>query len=224
AAVLAALLRESEAWTAAAASAARADRALPLRVLARRPWRARLAVLAGAGALGAMLYAPAGLLFALYGSRTLGLTPAEISAVTVVSGLSSVPAFVVGGRLSDRWGRRRLGVALTLLAVPGTAATFAGSRAAFWLGAVSWSVLASASVPVLGAWYGELFPTRARATAEALGAVAGALGGVAGLQVVGLLEPRLGLGPSLVGAAAAALLAAGLLLALPETRGRPLEA
>ena len=93
----------------------------------------------------------------------------------------------------------------------------------YWIGNITWSVVASASVPVLGAWYGELFPTRARATAESLGAVAGAIGGVAGLQLVGHLDPLIGLGPGLVVAAACALVAPGLLLALPETRGQPLE-
>jgi predicted MFS family arabinose efflux permease len=218
--VLAALLRESEAWTA---SVAVAGRRAPLRVLLGRPWRARLAVLAGSAALSALLYEPAGLFFALFGSRTLGLGPAAISAVTVVAGLVSVPAFAVGGRLSDRFGRRRLGVALTLAAAPCAALTFSGGRAAYWLGNVSWSVLASASVPVLGAWYGELFPTRARATSESVGAAAAAIGGLAGLQLVGLMEPRIGLGPGVGVTTTAALVAALLLLRLPETRGRPLD-
>jgi hypothetical protein len=75
---------------------------------------------------------------------------------------------------------------------------------------------------VLGAWYGELFPTRARATSEVTGAVAGALGGVAGYQLVGLLVPKLGLGASLGTVVVAALAAAFLLLLLPETGGEPL--
>lgn len=85
-----------------------------------------------------------------------------------------------------------------------------------------WSVLASAAIPVLGAWYGELFPTRARATSESVGSVAGAIGGAAGFQLVSLLQPRLGLGRSLAAAAASALLASLLLLLLPETRGEAL--
>jgi predicted MFS family arabinose efflux permease len=150
------------------------------------------------------------------------MSPTLISAVTVVSGLASVPAFLAGGRLSDRLGRRRLGAGLGLLTALATAATFAGGRPAYWAGNVAWSVLASASVPVLGAWYGELFPTRARATAESVGAVAGAVGGAAGFQLVALLQPGLGFGHSLAAPAAAALLGAGLLLLLPETSGEAL--
>jgi predicted MFS family arabinose efflux permease len=217
--VLAVMLRESRAWAAYAATA-RPPR-LPLRVLLEPAWRRRLALVAAWAALGALLYAPAGLLSALFGSR-LGLDPTAISAVMVASGLASIPAFLVGGRLSDRWGRRRLGAGLGLLTAAATAVAFSGSRAAYWAGNVLWSVLASAGVPVLGAWFGELFPTRARATSESVTSVAGAMGGAAGFQLVALLQPRLGLGPSLAVMAAGAGASALLLLLLPETRGEPL--
>ena len=49
--------------------------------------------------------------------------------------------------------------------------------------------------------------------------MAGALGGVAGFQLVALLQPALGLGPSLVAIAAGAVASSLLLLLLPETRG-----
>jgi len=111
---------------------------------------------------------------------------------------------------------------LGLLTAVSAAAAFAGGRAAYWAGNVLWSVLASAGVPVLGAWYGELFPTRARATSESVGSVAGALGGAAGFQLVALLQPVVGLGPSVIATAVGALASALLLLLLPETRGEPL--
>lgn len=217
--VLAVLLRESRAWTA---SAAAGPARLPLKVLLERRWRTRLAVVAAWSALGALLYEPAGLLSALFGSRELGLGPTAISTVMVVSGIVSVPAFLVGGRLSDRWGRRRLGASLGVLTAVAAATAFAGGRAAYWAGNVLWSVLASAGVPVLGAWYGELFPTRARATSESVGSVAGALGGAAGFQLVALLQPVVGLGPSVIATAVGAVASALLLLLLPETRGEPL--
>jgi hypothetical protein len=92
----------------------------------------------------------------------------------------------------------------------------------YWTGNIVWSALASADTPVLGAWFAEVFPTRARATGDAIAAVAGALGGVGGLQLAALLEPRLGIGPALALTAPIAFVGALLLLALPETRGRPL--
>ena len=219
--VLAILLRESRAWLASVSSREPGEH-LALRVLLERRWRGRLAVVAAWSSLGALLYVPAGALSALYGSRQLGLSPTAISAVTLVSGIASVPAFLLGGRLSDRWGRRWLGAALGLLTAAATASAFSGGRPAYWAGNVLWSVLASAGVPVLGAWYAELFPTRARATSESVGSVAGAVGGAAGFQLVALLQPRLGLGQSLAATAVSALLASLLLLLLPETRGEAL--
>ena len=44
-----------------------------------------------------------------------------------------------------------------------TPAWLAGTTALYWVGNVLWSVLASASVPVIGAWTGELFPTQSDA-------------------------------------------------------------
>lgn len=214
--VLGRWLPESRAW-----AATRPER-LPIALLFRDRWRQRLVVLAAAAALGAVLYEPAGLLVAFFGSRRLALSPTAISAVVVVSGLVAVPAYLVGGRLSDRWGRRRLGVALSLATAVFTASAFAGVTVLYWVGNVVWSLLASASVPVVGAWTGELFPTRARATSAAATSLAGAVGGIVGLQLVGVLQPRVGLGPGLVAAAAAALIGAALLLRLPETRGEPL--
>jgi MFS family permease len=192
-----------------------------LRLLATAPWRRRLLTLAAASALGAALYEPAGLLVALFGSR-LGLNPTAISAVVVVAGLASLPAFVVAARISDAAGRRRPEVAIAGLAALVVAATFSGSVLAYWAGNVAWSILASASVPILGAWTGELFPTRARASSEAASALAAAAGGAAGLQLVAALSGRLGLGPSLALTSMLALAGAGLLLLLPETRGHPL--
>jgi predicted MFS family arabinose efflux permease len=213
---LARWLPESRLW-----AATRPER-IPLAMLWLPPWRRRLLLFAASAALGAILYEPAGLLVALFGSRELGLDPRSISAVVVVSGLASVPAFVAGGRLSDRYGRRLLGVLLSVVTALFAALAFGGDRSTYWAGNILWSVSASASVPVFGAWAGELFPTRARATSESCGSVAAALGGILGLQLVGLLQPRLGLGPSLVLASTGALAGAVLLLLLPETRGEPL--
>jgi predicted MFS family arabinose efflux permease len=209
-------LPESRAW-----AAARPER-LPIAVLLRPPWRRRLLLLVASAALGSVLYEPAGLLVALFASRRLGLGPPAISAVMVVSGLASVPAFLVGGRLSDNWGRRRLAAGLSLMTAVFAVVTFAGITTFYWVGNVLWSVVASAAVPVVGAWAGELFPTRARATSEAATALAATAGGVAGLQVVGMLQPRIGLGAGVALAGLAAVAGAALLLLLPETGGEPL--
>jgi len=55
-----------------------------------------------------------------------------------------------------------------------------------------------------------------------VGAVAGAIGGIAGLQLVGLLSIRVGLGGAIALASVVALGGAAILLLLPETKGKPL--
>jgi SHS family lactate transporter-like MFS transporter len=216
AALLARFLPESQAW-----QATRPDR-LPLRLLVAPPWRRRLAVAGLAAALSAIFFEPAGILMTLFATRQLSFSPALISAAVVVAGLVSLPAFPLGGWLSDRYGRRLLAASLSAVTAVAAAASFSGGAGAYWAGTVVWSFLASASVPVVGAWYGELFPTRARATSEAASTVAAAVGAIVGLQLVALAQQRLGLGAALMLSAAAALTSAGLLLALPETRGQPL--
>ena len=191
-------------------------------VLAASPWRGRLMIIGLATAMGAVLFQPANFFTAFFGSSQLGLRPATISAVVFASGAISVPAFLLGGRFSDRLGRRRPAVVLTALTVLGVDLAFGGSLLLYWAGNALWSVLASAAVPALGAWLGELFPTRARATSEAVVAVSGAAGGAAGLLLYGVLAPSLGLGASVMVLSAAALVGAGLLLRLPETAGEPL--
>jgi MFS family permease len=124
--------------------------------------------------------------------------------------------------LSDRFGRRWPGIGLTATTAVVTSLSFATGIVGFVVGNVLWSAIASAATPVFGAWSAELFPTRARATAEAVGGVAAALGSVAGLQAVALLSQSLGLGRSLELVGVAALAGAFLLLLLPETRQSPL--
>jgi MFS family permease len=148
--------------------------------------------------------------------------PAGISVLIAASGVAGAASYVVGGYLSDRFGRRAPAAALTGATAVAAGLSFATGTPGFVLGNVLWSAFASAATPVLGAWSGELFPTRARATAEATGAVAAAVGSVAGLQAVGVLSQFVGLGPALALTGVVALAGAGLLLLLPETKGAPL--
>jgi predicted MFS family arabinose efflux permease len=193
-----------------------------LRLLMGGPWRRRILVLSATTALLAVLLEPAGLLFTVFASDVLHMTPAAISALIVASGVAGAAAYLAGGYLSDRFGRRWPGIGLTATTAVVTSLSFATGIVGFVVGNVLWSAIASAATPVFGAWSAELFPTRARATAEAVGGVAAALGSVAGLQAVALLSQSLGLGRSLELVGVAALAGAFLLLLLPETRQSPL--
>ncbi len=193
-----------------------------LRLLMGGQWRRRILVLSATTALLAVLLEPAGLLFTVFASDVLHMTPAAICALIVVSGVVGGAAYLAGGYLSDRFGRRRPGIALTAATAIVASLSFATGIGGFVIGNVLWSAIASAATPVFGAWSAELFPTRARATAEATGSVAAAIGSVAGLQAVGALSQSLGLGRALELVGLAALAGAFLLFFLPETKQEPL--
>src|SRR6266699_3289531 len=158
-----------------------------LRLLMAPPWRQRLLIIAATTALLAVLLEPAGLLFTVFASQKLRMSPTGIRVLIAVSGVAGAASYVAGGYLSDRFGRRAPGAALTGATAVAASVSFATGTPGFVIGNVLWSSFASAATPVLGAWSGELCPTRARASAEATGSVAAAVGSVAGRQAVGSL-------------------------------------
>ena len=210
------LLPEGRAWERAHVSGS------AIRLILSRPWRFRVGILACTTVLTALALEPAGLLYTLFASTTLNLSPAAISVVIFFSGVAALISYLAGGCLSDRYGRRVPGAALTAAYTAFTGLGFVTGVVGFVACNLLWSGFASAATPVMGAWSGELYPTRARATAEAVGAVAGSIGGMAGLQLVDLLSARLGLGGAIALASVVAMGGAAILLLLPETKGKPL--
>jgi MFS family permease len=193
-----------------------------LRLLFSAPWRRRVLVFAIVTALLSVLLEPAGLFYTLFATATLHISPAGISALIVVSGIAGATAYLSGGFLTDRFGRRGPAIVLTLATAIATSLSFATATTGFFVGNVLWSVFASASTPIFGAWSAELFPTRARATAEATSGVAAAIGSIAGLQVVGLFAQQVGLGRAIALSGLAAVAGTLLLFGLPETKHAPL--
>ena len=193
-----------------------------LKVLMEPPWRRRLIVLAAMTALLTVLLEPAGLLFTLYASTVLHMSPVAISTLIVVSGIAGALSYLAGGYLTDRFGRRGPAIALTIATAAATSLSFGTAAIGFFIGNVLWSAFASASTPVFGSWSGELYPTRARATAEATMSVVGSIGAIVGLQGVALLSARTGLGGAIELEGVAAVAGALLLFLLPETKEQPL--
>jgi MFS family permease len=172
--------------------------------------------------LSVMTYEPSFFFAVLYASRSLHLAPAAISAILVASGLVGAAAFLAGGWLSDRYGRRRLGVAFLLATGLFSGLAFAGGLPAYAAGFVLAATFVGLAGPIQAAWFSELFPTRARATSQSVALAAGTVGAVASLQLVALLSSHFGLGTALVASAAGLLVGSVLLLRFPETRGAPL--
>ncbi len=210
------LLPEGHTWQAVRVTGS------AIRLLWEPRWRRRIVVLAAVFALLAVLLEPAGLLYTVYASVVLKWTPTEISLLVVVSGVFGAVSYIAGGFLTDRYGRRGPAIALTIATAAATSFSFATAAVGFFVGNVLWSAFASAATPVFGAWSGELFPTRARATAEAAIALAGAVGSIAGLALVAVLAAPAGLGGAIELGGVAAVAGALLLFLLPETKQQPL--
>ena len=210
------LLPEGRTWKAVRVTGS------ALRLLMQPPWRRRLFILAAMTALLAVLLEPAGLLFTVYASSVLHMSPVAISALIVVSGVAGTVSYLAGGYLTDRYGRRGPAIALTIATAAATSLSFATGAFGFFVGNVLWSAFASAATPVFGSWSGELYPTRARATAEAATSVAAAVGSIVGLQAVGLLSASTGLGGAIELGGVAAVVGSLLLFMLPETKEQPL--
>src|SRR5260370_37403277 len=102
-----------------------------------------------------------------------------------VSGIAGAASYLAGGYLTDRFGRRRPAILLTIATAVSASLSFAAATIGFYVGNVLWSSFASASTPVFGAWTAELFPARAPATAELTASLAAAGGSVVGLEAVG---------------------------------------
>src|SRR5256886_10912879 len=193
-----------------------------LRLLMQPPWRRRILILSAMFALFAVLLEPAGLLYTLYASVVLSWTPAEISILIVVSGTVGAVSYLAGGYLTDRFGRRAPAIALTVATAGSTSLSFAAGTVSLFVGNVLWGGFALAATPGFCAWSGELFPTRARATAGAALGPAGAGGGIAGLIGVGVLSATTGLGGAHEPRGGGAGLPGALLFPLPPHTRQPL--
>ena len=196
----------------------------PVVLLARRhPYRllliASLAVVLTAGHAAVFQF------IGLYVMRHRGWEPGEYALMFMIGGGMGIIGNVIAGHLSDRVGRRWIGFAFM--------APFPLFAYLFFLGpelgiAPTWVLLVfavSAANIILRAFASELFPTRTRGTASGWISIMETLGAVLGLALVSagmrrgleLMEmaPLISLG-SLIGAL--------LVLTLPETRARELEA
>jgi MFS family permease len=154
----------------------------------------------------------------------LNIETTRAVTVMLIGGTAGGIGFLLGGRLADTWGRRPT----TML---GFAMSLAGGIGLYWLesqpliiAAVAVSSLGSfAAVPALGAHRNELFPTSIRATAVVWLNTIGVFGSISGLAIGRFAIDEVGLAMTVTYLGAGMLLAAVLILLLPETRGQVLD-
>ena len=198
----------------------------------------RLAMLVAASFLGNLGGNPQGFFFSKYLQEAHGWSPGNVSSLYFMGGALGIMGNIVAGRLSDRFGRRRMG-ALFYLISPILALFLYSSYSAekFALPIFGWSL--SAVIPIwifllffdvasstIGTAYGvELFPTSYRSTAGSVLAVTGTTGGALGFFIEGLLYRSLGSHWAAIRCTTLAWFAPGIIMLLffPETAGLELE-
>jgi MFS family permease len=175
----------------------------------------------------AMSYDVAAFAFATYVPVTIyGWSAGQASAMFIGAGAVGLPGWALGGILADRYGRRPIGVLFLIGLTVAELVFFLGGRWALLPGFAAVVFFQGGKMTITRAWAAELFPTSFRAAAAGWLTAAGALGGMGGLALAGVLAPPLGgIHVALAVVASAGVFAALAVVAwLPETRGLELEA
>jgi len=194
------------------------------RELLRAPYAGRLALVAGAAFLAAIFFAPTAEFFTRYLDDVRHFSSLQIVIFLALTGGPASLTVVLGGRLADLRGRKRIAVPTIMIAALSFAGFFLTGPPWLWLFAFVGQVLGSLSLAASGVYTPELFPTRIRAAANTLVLAGAVVGSGAGLGAAGALAGPLGVGPAIATLAIFPLLAAALIaFRFPETRGRELE-
>jgi len=192
---------------------------VPMAGHGRRFW-----LLAASAFLFNMFWAPASQFQNEYLRDERGFSGGRISLFTVATGLPGAIGVVVGGRLAER-GRRRVGAGALAIGVAATVVVYRSTGWPVWAWSVVGSTIGAATLPALGVYGPELFPTSLRGRANGVIGVLGRAGSVLGLVAAGGLSASADrLGPAMTLLALGPLALAVLVLAAyPETAHRELE-
>jgi MFS family permease len=187
--------------------------------------RGRFALLAASGFALNVLVAPASFFQNRYLKDVRGYSASLIALFTLVTNTPGGAGVIVGGRLADIHGRRRVAIVAVLGAAAFSVAMFFVAGAPLWLTNTGAAIFGGAYVPALGVYTSELFPTGRRGVANGLIAAASLLGSGVGLLAAGrLLDQGMAYGPVMLLLAAGPLLVAVLVaVGYPETAHLTLE-
>lgn len=157
--------------------------------------------------------------------RERGFSAARIALFTIATNIWGGIGIVVGGRLADIRGRRAVAAVGVVGGVGATVAMFFSTGWTIWAWSVVGAIIGAATVPALGVYGPELFPTSLRGRANGIISGLGRAGSVVGLLfVAAVIDNRTSLAPILaLLALGPALLVVLVLVAYPETAHRELE-
>ncbi len=163
-------------------------------------YRGRLLMLIAVAFLGNLGGNPQAFFFSKYLQEAHGWSPANVSSLYFMGGALGIMGNIVAGRLSDRFGRRRMGSLFYVMAPMLTFwlySSYSATRIPLPLVHSSFSAVIPiwifqlffdvASSTIAVAYSAELFPTSYRSTAGSVLSVAGTTGGALGFFLEGLL-------------------------------------
>ncbi len=192
---------------------------------ARRHFRNRLLLLAFSGFVYAAFQAPTNQLLNDFLKDERGFSAANISGFRLATTLPGVLGIVIGGKLAEVHGRRAVGAIAVFIGASTTVITYNSEGLAMWLVSIASIVFVAATVPALGVYGPELFPTSLRGRANAVITTVTVVGSATGLVLAGQLDEHYdGLGPAVAWLGIAPLVVMALVVFLyPETAHRELE-
>jgi MFS family permease len=185
----------------------------------------RLRLLASAGFLVALFAAPAFQFQNDFLRQDRGFSAARITLFTLLTSTPAGIGIIAGGRLADVHGRKIVGAIGLAGGTIATVLMFAVAGWPMWMWSVIGGIIGGLTVPALGVYRPELFPTALRGKAAGLLELIGVCGSAVGLVFVGHLADRWGsyAGPIAIAGGAALAVAVMVLLWFPETAHRSLE-
>lgn len=194
-------------------------------IVAPRLDRRRFAILASVAVCANFFVAPASFFQNRYLREVRGFDAGMISLFTLTTATPAGIGLVIGGRLADVRGRRRLIAVTVPVATVLVLLSFSVGGAPMWAAAFGGGFIGGIALPALAVYRAELFPTGNRGRAAGLLTASALVGGIGGLLLVGqLLDRGWSYGQAIGLVALAQLIVVAVVLTLfPETAHRELE-
>jgi MFS family permease len=190
-----------------------------------RGHRGRLLLLGASGFFGLIFLAPITQFQNDFLRDEHGFAAWQLTVFTFATSTPAGIGVIVGGRLADERGRRVVGATGTLGGAIFLALAYQASGPWLWLCWLIGSMVAAVTVPALGVYGPELFPTALRGRANGLITVGSVAGSTVGLFLAGRFADEWGsLGPGIALLAVGPVIVSVLVLTLyPETAHLELE-
>ncbi len=185
----------------------------------------RFAVLAAVAVCANFFVAPASFFQNSYLREVRGFNAGMISLFTLTTATPAALGLVLGGRLADIKGRRRLIAVAIPIATVLVLGSFIVGGAPMWFSAFGGGFVGGIAFPAIAVYRAELFPTGNRGRAAGLLTASALIGGIGGLLLVGQLLDRGQSYGQVIGLVALGQIAVVLIVLtkFPETAHRELE-